>query len=741
NVTYEPTYIKWEWTDPADADLSHVMVYLIGVFQTNVSKGVQFYNATGLSPDTEYTLSTHTVDTAGNINQTWVNHTARTAIGFAWAQSVVSYTGWWSNPENILGPDDDAYTSSDGGTIIVDMGTTFSNGTMYVNRHYDDVCGGESMAEFGIYVSPDCSSWTFIGGDGCGPLNDSDLVVPFSNETRYVKIKAEGYYNAPCLDSVRISGNLSMKPDLTVTDIDTYINGVRVGQLIVNYESTIRATIKNIGNTNASGFNVSLSVNGTLIDTKTVGSLSKGASGVVEFNWTPTSEGQDELCVYADSESSTEELNETNNEKCTSVSVIAEPYAYFAPEHSTGVYCQNNTLVQIRINASVDTYGLQVDMNFDPTCVNITAVDPTNSAWQPVDWSRPHSDKIRIIGFGHATSGDNLLANITLHCINMACDCTSYLNFSEVCAWDYCTDPVIDTYAGIGTVHNGTIECTHTIPGIDLNITAIDAYHEGLYGTSQDPWFNLSNEIAATVENVGTEDAGAFNVCLYIDEELMGKRSVSGLDAGNSTTVHFEWTPIGCDCADGCSPKTYTLKAIADCDDDIIESNENNNELTRQETAYWNGYAADEPLENFVHGKLRGGLLFTTGDSVYGKLEPGESRTGTYNISLPQGAEVELARLNVYYTWVYPQGSLPQMEVKIKNQTGTYVLFSVDKKYDDRKCWGGFDLYWGNWVYDVTQYIQESGTYEITVKCTQSSGSVCPAGPGILYYTKMKQNQ
>ncbi|RJS74098.1 DUF3344 domain-containing protein, partial [Methanophagales archaeon] len=411
---------------------------------------------------------------------------------------------------------------------------------------------------------------------------------------------------------------------------------------------------------------------------------------------------------------------------------------YFLPENSTGIYCQNNTTVQVRVNTTVDCYGPQVDIYFDTSCVNITDVNFTGSPWYYPGchgWSYPYGTDagiVRILGCCiDGASGDNLLANITLHCINETCDCTSYLDFRNTALPDDWGDPILHV------THNGTFECKpEIIPGIDLNITAIDAYHEGAYGTSQDPWFNLSNEIAATVENIGTEDAGAFNVCLYINEELIGsKRSVSGLDAGNSTTVHFEWTPIGCDCADGCSPKAYTLKAIADCDDDIIESNENNNELTRQETAYWNGYAADEPLENFVHGKLRGGLLFTTGDSVYGRLGPGESRTGTYNISLPQGAEVELARLNVYYTWVYPQGSPPQMEVKIKNQTGTYVL-SVDKKYDDRKCWGGFDLYWGNWVYDVTQYIQESGTYEITVKCTQSSGSVCPAGPGILILYK-----
>ena len=78
NTTYEQTYIDWTWTDPIDSDFSHVMVYLNGIFMTNVSSGIQFYNATGLNSSTEYQISTHTVDTARIINETWVNSTART---------------------------------------------------------------------------------------------------------------------------------------------------------------------------------------------------------------------------------------------------------------------------------------------------------------------------------------------------------------------------------------------------------------------------------------------------------------------------------------------------------------------------------------------------------------------------------------------------------------------------------------------------------------------------------------
>ena len=78
NLTTEQSRIRWEWTDPTDADFAEVMIYLNGTFETNVPKGVQNYTATGLNPNTTYTIGTHTVDDKGNVNQTWENDTART---------------------------------------------------------------------------------------------------------------------------------------------------------------------------------------------------------------------------------------------------------------------------------------------------------------------------------------------------------------------------------------------------------------------------------------------------------------------------------------------------------------------------------------------------------------------------------------------------------------------------------------------------------------------------------------
>ncbi len=79
NVSFQPDYITWAWTDSGSVNFDHVEVYLDGVFMDNVARGLQAYNATLLSPDSEHILSTRTVSTTGLVNETWVNSMARTA--------------------------------------------------------------------------------------------------------------------------------------------------------------------------------------------------------------------------------------------------------------------------------------------------------------------------------------------------------------------------------------------------------------------------------------------------------------------------------------------------------------------------------------------------------------------------------------------------------------------------------------------------------------------------------------
>ena len=70
------TWINWTWTNPNDHDFNHTGIYLNDIFQTNTS--AEYFNATGLQPETDYTIGTRTVDNNGNVNETWVNSTATT---------------------------------------------------------------------------------------------------------------------------------------------------------------------------------------------------------------------------------------------------------------------------------------------------------------------------------------------------------------------------------------------------------------------------------------------------------------------------------------------------------------------------------------------------------------------------------------------------------------------------------------------------------------------------------------
>jgi pimeloyl-ACP methyl ester carboxylesterase len=78
NQSQTTSSIYWSWTNPADDDFNHTEVWLDGVFKANISAPLNYYNATGLLPSTNYTIQTKTADNYGNVNGTWVNNTAQT---------------------------------------------------------------------------------------------------------------------------------------------------------------------------------------------------------------------------------------------------------------------------------------------------------------------------------------------------------------------------------------------------------------------------------------------------------------------------------------------------------------------------------------------------------------------------------------------------------------------------------------------------------------------------------------
>ena len=421
-------------------------------------------------------------------------------------------------------------------------------------------------------------------------------------------------------------------------------------------------------------------------------------------------------------------------------SALENTTLYFVPQDGNSSDC-SDTVVELWAHAPYGINTGEFAINYDDSCVKIVDVE-YNSVWMMTAWNEtpacygPGYDWIDFWKFTNEGPGDVWICNITIRCIDPECDyCKTHLNITCGVDCDTCKFmaanasgalPVNDT--------DGTFTCG--TQASDLIVTGINSYH---YNTGCPAWFNLTNEIDVTVKNDGLAAAGASSVSLYIDGLFFGELPVSGLDAGASETVTFEnWKPIGADCLlPPCnfawSYKDYNLTAVADCDNDVAEGNETNNETTVVDRTCYNGYTGDEPLENVAHGMLNGGVLFTTGDSQYtGLYQLGSFVDAHYDITLPEGAGVELAHLNVYYTWHYEMDSCPQMEVSITNATGTHIL-PLEKAYNDLKCTcpgAAWVFPWGNYVYDLTDYIQGSGSYTVTVKRT-GGPSFCVAARGI----------
>ena len=106
-----------------------------------------------------------------------------------------------------------------------------------------------------------------------------------------------------------LNSTASTLPDLTATNLELPENPV------IGNTYTINVTISNIGPTDITdNFAVKLYDNNTQIQKITVNSLAAGASTVLTFNWTPTTNGTHNLSVIADANKQLTETIETNNQ-------------------------------------------------------------------------------------------------------------------------------------------------------------------------------------------------------------------------------------------------------------------------------------------------------------------------------------------------------------------------------------------------------------------------------------------
>jgi len=108
--------------------------------------------------------------------------------------------------------------------------------------------------------------------------------------------------------------------DLTPTDITP------PSSIIVDIPNAIDATINNTGTKDAAAFNVTLAIDGTVVDTQGVSNLDKDDSTTVSFTWTPAVAGDYILTVTADPEYVIDESDDTNNNISQEVTAYTSGY-------------------------------------------------------------------------------------------------------------------------------------------------------------------------------------------------------------------------------------------------------------------------------------------------------------------------------------------------------------------------------------------------------------------------------
>jgi uncharacterized repeat protein (TIGR01451 family) len=102
-----------------------------------------------------------------------------------------------------------------------------------------------------------------------------------------------------------------------------------------------------------------------------------------------------------------------------------------------------------------------------------------------------------------------------------------------------------------------------------ISILTTDLIIEAIAWTPADPSVNKQVTFTATLKNQGTGTASSAYVHFYVDGSSIGSQAISELEAGATANATFTWTAQG---------DSHIVKAVADLDNNIKESQENNNE-------------------------------------------------------------------------------------------------------------------------------------------------------------------
>ena len=349
--------------------------------------------------------------------------------------------------------------------------------------------------------------------------------------------------------------------------------------------ATLNATVKNMGNAASGAVNIALyrgtSQSGVLLQTKTISELAVNESAQISFTNISTSalSGIVSFVVYADYDVKIAEQSETNNTATAQLLIIAN-----LPDLIVSELVASKLLAIpgeiITLTATIQNIGMQAVQS----AIEIGLFEKIAGAPARKDSKSISASKL-CTQDGTQVSG--ALCGIILAPLLKIAESFFLLfspgNESEIMQFSIDTsgksgtadyEVTADSTGSIGegdeTNNSRGITITMSSANADLWLKSISAPKTLAKGSQA--------AITATIQNMGQQDAGTFNVRAYRTENGIqydiGTATIQGLASGASATAQFTFNSAGLD-------GTITIYITADSSNGIDEgANENNNSLT-----------------------------------------------------------------------------------------------------------------------------------------------------------------
>lgn len=483
---------------------------------------------------------------------------------------------------------------------------------------------------------------------------DPENIISESNETNNQHTKNTTVIKEP-------------KPDLVVKEIRTS------GMIYSNISNMVTATVENMGDVNAERFRTGLfGTNRTLLSEKIVSGLGANDTTTIEFEWTPTHAGDHTILVTADSHDELAELNETNNNRTTDITVIEIPDSdlrVMEIETET-IFASELNPIKARIrNIGRDAGGFNITLDVDGSLVDEKEISSL----------RFNTTAVAVFGWVPSEEGSHTI-NITVdpeNAVNESNETnnriTKEVNVNPEPSWRYEMNITIENL--LDPLHDYPVLLT-------LDPSIFD--YPAVLGQGEDISFEdeEENPIPYWIEIWNT--SGESRVWLRLDDVLAGREkriemhygnaSVPSRSDGNLVFDFFEGFECGTDCFGGWSRCCVRYAEKKACYFSLFNDTPDNSSYAASITARrWEGCTGTlyrnisivHPLLEFrmkseaeESGKLRSGALIgdvSTDDTerIFETENVTDWRLVSVNLSAFAGRSVDLGFFAENNWWDY----------------------------------------------------------------------------------------